>query len=201
MNHPDAAEWMAYLYAEVAPDRKRKLRAHLDVCADCSRQLSQWRLGMAALDEWKLPAAHRTPGYWQPVLKWAAAAVVILGVGFAIGRQGSPSFGEVRTLKASVAQLTEKVEGQHTAASDGMIQLLSDYAKLNEQQRTQDRRAVTMALRDMEMRLVKLRTELETVAVNTESGFQQTQEGLTQLASYTTTGRSGPTDFKSPDTK
>jgi hypothetical protein len=39
-------------------------------------------------------------------------------------------------------------------------------------------------LRELELRLGKLRSELETVALNTESGFRQTKEGLATLATY-----------------
>ena len=43
LKHPDAAEWMAFLYAEVAPERRRELEDHLGHCADCSAQMDMWR--------------------------------------------------------------------------------------------------------------------------------------------------------------
>jgi hypothetical protein len=58
-----------------------------------------------------------------------------------------------------------------------------------------------LALREMDSRLLKLRTELETVAVNTETGFRQTKEGLTTLASYTVADRGDASDLPKTESK
>jgi len=214
VNHPSAEEWMAYLYDEVAPERKREMHAHLAQCGDCGRQLPQWRAGMDALDEWKLPPLKRTESPAQPavLVRWAVAAVVVLALGFAIGRQTSSATRELSALKATVAQLTQQVEGRGfdasntvavatTAAHAETLRLLSDYARLEDARRTEDRQTVGLALREMDSRLLKLRTELETVAVNTETGFRQTKEGLTTLASYTVADRGDASDFTKPESK
>jgi outer membrane murein-binding lipoprotein Lpp len=203
VNHPSAEEWMGYLYDELAPERKRELHAHLAQCGDCGRQLHQWRAGMIALDEWKLPGLRCPQPHWQPVtlLKWAAAAAVVLVAGFAIGRQTSNASGEVAALKASVAQLTQKVETERATANEQTLRLLAEYAKLADARRTEDHQTVGLALREMDSRLLKLRTELETVAVNTESGFRQTKEGLTTLASYTVADRGDASDLPKTEIK
>ena len=194
VNHPSAEEWIAYLYNELAPERKREMHAHQAQCGDCGKQLHQWRAGMLALDDWKMPA-RRPKVFAQPavtLVKWAAAAAVVLVVGFAIGRQSSNGASEVAELKNSVTQLTQRMEEERTATSavrEQSLQLLAEYAKLDDARRTEDRDAVELALRDMDSRLFKLRSELETVAVNTETGFRQTKEGLTTLASYTVADR------------
>ena len=190
VNHPGAEEWMAYLYNELAPERKRELHAHLAQCGDCGKQLHQWRAGMLALDDWEVPAPRLKILTQQPatVLKWAAAAVIVVVAGFAIGRRSSNAASEVAELKHSVAQLTQRMDEERAATSalrDQSLQLLAEYAKLDEARRTEDRGTIELALREMDSRLLKLRTELETVAVNTETGFRQTKEGLTTLASYT----------------
>jgi hypothetical protein len=194
VNHPSAAEWMDFLYGELAPERRRELGAHLAKCACCIEQVKSWRAGMTALDEWSLPAMRRAPNQWQPVLKWAAAAAVVLCVGFALGRQTAPAAQELAALKSSVAQLAETMERERLlnasnaaaaateSANSATAQFLSEYAELDEARRAEDRQSMTVALRAFEMRLTRLRTELETVAVNTEDGFQLTQVGLTRLA-------------------
>jgi hypothetical protein len=191
VNHPGAAEWMAYLYEEVAPEQKRELQAHLAQCSMCAEQVKGWRTGMTALNEWSLPKMRRAPRRWQPMVKWAAAAAVVLGVGFAVSRQTSTADSELAALKSSVAQLTETVERDRrfntinaaaTANAEAM-RLLAEYARLDEDGRAEDRKTVALALQEFESRLARLRAELETVAVNTEDGFQQTQEGLTRLVS------------------
>ena len=70
-----------------------------------------------------------------------------------------------------------------SAANAETTRLLSDYAKLDQAGRTEDQQAMAIAVRDFDLRLDRLRLELETVAVNTEDSFYQTQQGLTQLAS------------------
>lgn len=206
---------MAYLYGEVAPERKREMHAHIAQCAACGAQLNQWRASLVALDDWKLPALPRKAPAWQPVtlLKWAAAAAVVLCVGFATGRVSSSNAREIAELKTAMAQLAQQIDDKPGGAAnnefvaitkqtrDELVQLLTNYSKLNAEQRTEDRRVVGLALREMDLRLGKLRSELETVALNTENGFQQTKEGLTTLASYAVADHSGPTDSKSPETK
>jgi hypothetical protein len=189
LNHPKAEEWMAYLYDEIAPERKDELFQHLAHCAECGRQLNEWRTGMKALDSWKLaPAQHHKVNLRQsaPVLKWAAAAVLVLCVGFAAGRVSSGQKQEVAELKATVAQLVERTTETSLSepAREELIRLLASYSKLNEERRTEDGRVTAAALRELELRLGKLRSELETVALNTESGFRQTKEGLATLATY-----------------
>jgi hypothetical protein len=192
VNHPAEAEWMAYLYNEIAPERKRELHAHLKQCNQCSKHMAGWRAGMSALDDWKLPAVRPAIRSWQPTiaLKWAAAAVVMLSVGFTVGRQNSHASREVAELKNSIQQLASTVQSvRETAANQELAQSFADYARLNDESRAEDRQKLALALRDIDLRLLRLRGEIETVAVNTESGFEQTRDGLTQLATIATADR------------
>jgi outer membrane murein-binding lipoprotein Lpp len=153
--------------------------------------VKNWRTGMTALDDWTLPAIPRAPLQWQPVLKWAAAAAILLVIGFALGRQNSSVARDVADLKTSVAQLqndralntANTVAAATDAANKEFARLLTDYAKQDGERRAEDRRTFALALSELDSRLVKLRAELETVAVNTQDGFYQTQQGLTELVS------------------
>jgi hypothetical protein len=215
VNHPSAAEWMAYLYDEIAPERRRELHVHLAQCGDCGQRLNRWRAGMAGLNEWRLPTLRPPQPRWQPatMLKWATAAAVVLVAGFAIGRQTSRAAGEMAELKASVAQLTRKLESETGFAASNMVavasavaneqtlRLLSDYARLDDERRAEAGRTFAGAWRELDARLINLRTELETVAVNTATGFRQTKEGLTTLASYTVPDHGDASDFPKPESK
>lgn len=202
LKHPDAAEWMAFLYAEVVPERRRELENHLTHCADCSAQMETWRASSKALDEWRLPVMRRTSSAarlasrpWWPALKWAAAALV-LGLGFAFGRQTSPNAAELATLKTSVAQLSEAMQQERSstlsnnvniataAANAETLRLLAEFSQLQESQHATDQQNLAVALRSFETRLGRLRAELETVALNTENGFEQTHENFSRLASF-----------------
>jgi anti-sigma factor RsiW len=186
---------MAFLYRELPAKRKNELQAHLGHCPDCSADIKAWQAGMQALDTWKLPARRPAPAQWVPVLKWAAAAAVILAFGFALGRRSAPAAGELAALKSSVAQLTELVQNQSaaslsnsvaastTAAEAQTIRLLSEYSRLQEEQRAADRGAVNVALHSFSAHLNKVDADLETVATDTEKGFQETHENITRVAS------------------
>jgi Putative zinc-finger len=195
MKHPGASEWMSFLYAECAPERTRELEAHLAICPTCAAQLQTWRCSMDALNEWPVIVKSRARARWAPMVKWAAAAAVVLAVGFALGRQTSDARVEIQALKSSVADLTAIVQREHNLnlsnnvavlanANNESLRLLADYARLEQEQRATDQEVLKTTLRSFDLRLGRVRTDLQTVAVNTEAGFEATHQGLAQLASY-----------------
>ena len=210
LTHPGAAEWMAFLYGEVAPERKRELETHHAQCPACAAKVKEWRAGLTALDEWALPVPRATSPASRPVLrelfpalKWAAAAAVVLLLGFGLGRRTSPAATEIGALKASVGQLTESAQREQRrgwsnsvdiatlAANMAILRLLADSSQWQTQS---DQQTLALALADLEGRLGRLRAELETVAVNTENGFEQTHQNLTRLASHTLPAQNKPTE-------
>jgi hypothetical protein len=196
VKHPNSSEWMSFLYGECPPERRRELDAHLAACSTCATQVQTWRGSLNALDEWPLPAGRRARREWVPALKWAAAAAVVLAVGFGLGRQTSSARAEVAALKNSIADLTAVVEREHNSnvsnslaiaatANTETLRLMSDYARLQQEQRAADQEVIKTALRSFDLRLGRVRSDLQTVAVNTEAGFEQTHQNLAQLVSYT----------------
>ena len=195
LKHPNSSEWMSFLYGECAPERRRELDAHLAACPACAGQVQTWRSSMNALDDWPLPAKRHGRRQWVPALKWAAAAAIVLAVGIAIGRQTSNASAEVAALKSSIADLTAVVEREHNynfsnslalaaTANTETLRLMGDYARLQQEQRAADQEVIKTALRSFDLRLGRVRSDLQTVAVNTEAGFEQTHENLAQLVSY-----------------
>src|SRR5215471_7973508 len=83
--HPEPAEWMAFLYGELDRERQKALATHLERCEPCSAQVEGWRSSMASLDQWPAPARREARRAWEPMLKWAAAAAILLMAGFAVG--------------------------------------------------------------------------------------------------------------------
>jgi len=186
---------MSFLYGECALERRRELDAHLAACPACAGQVQTWRSSMNALDDWPLPAKRHGRRQWVPALKWAAAAAIVLAVGIAIGRQTSNASAEVAALKSSIADLTAVVEREHNynfsnslalaaTANTETLRLMGDYARLQQEQRAADQEVIKTALRSFDLRLGRVRSDLQTVAVNTEAGFEQTHENLAQLVSY-----------------
>jgi hypothetical protein len=186
---------MAFLYGELPAKAKRPLQAHLEACPACAAQVRTWRSSMSALDAWEAPLRPSRPVAVMPVLRWAAAAAAVLMIGFLVGRQSSPAAAEIAALKTSVAQLNDLVQNQSavirsnsiaaatSAAGAETIRLLTDYSAVQEAQRAADRQTVNLALHAFDRRLHRIDNDLETVAANTETGFQEAHENITRVAS------------------
>jgi hypothetical protein len=187
---------MAFVYGETAAPRRRELGAHLAHCPACSAQVKAWSGSRRDLDAWVLPVSRPEARPWLPVLRWAAAAAAMLGMGIWLGRQMSPSASEFATLKATVAELFATVQrngdpdaaasvaAATTAANAETLRLLTQYSSLQDNQRAADQQALKLTLGTFDVRLSTLRNELETVAVNTEGGFQATRQNLARLVSF-----------------
>src|SRR5262245_60602135 len=99
MNHPTREEWMAFLYGEHAA--KNQMKEHLATCDECQANVARWKHAMKALDTWRLTSAPPMRS-WQPAVKWAAAAVVILAAGFGFGRTVSPARIDPVKIRAAI---------------------------------------------------------------------------------------------------
>jgi hypothetical protein len=184
---------MAFLYGESSPGRGRELRAHLEQCGECASQVQTWRATMSELEAWKLPQKKRAAVHVLPALRWAAAAAVVLAVGFFLGRQNSGSAREIAELKASVTELRDLVRSDSTitnsvaaaasVAGTETLRLLANYARVQEEQRVADRQDINMAVKALNARLNRINNDLETVALGTEDAFQETHENITRVAS------------------
>jgi len=181
--------------------------------------VAQWQATMKNLDAWKLPVASalsvgERSGIFQPALKWAAAAAIVLGIGFGVGRISSLASGDMETARASLqSEFDRKIETarvelaghfqrqqadalqQVVAASASgkaeMERLLTELARSAEETRVVDSESMAAALQRLDDKWTALhaglRKELETVAVLTEDGFNDTQHKLYQLANFTQT--------------
>ena len=93
MNHPTREEWMSYLYDELTAEEHSSLAAHLAVCPDCKARINDWRAAGRNLDAWQLPARPARVPLQRPMVRWAAAAALILGIGIGVGRFATPADG------------------------------------------------------------------------------------------------------------
>jgi anti-sigma factor RsiW len=201
MKHPSRETWMSYLYDELSAPERAEAATHLADCPECRNQVAGWRATVSALDSWKLPR-HRTPAarLCQPWVQWAAAAVMVLSVGFGAGRLSAPAadIEQIRaTLEPSLRQQlrtefaeTVRVELVRASADtldtsrDETQQLLAGFAAQVEQARGQDWQTIRAALTTLRQERLTDRRDLETVAVLTGAGLRQTQQQLYQLADY-----------------
>ena len=188
MNHPEREKWVPYLYGEASPELRRELKSHLEVCARCREEVAVWQRSVRRLDAWKLRPQRKPSELLVPALKWAAAAVLVLALGFGLGR--------VSAAKSDVAQLRRELAGMvrdevsrstpatvATARSEA-TRLLADYAATLDTRREADFQVIRTALNRLELQNISLKKELDTVAVNTDAGLEQTEQQLAQLAVY-----------------
>ncbi|HVK57947.1 MAG TPA: zf-HC2 domain-containing protein [Candidatus Kapabacteria bacterium] len=107
-NHPTQEQWMDYLYGEMPSPEKKTLEAHLMNCAPCREKQQEFAGTMENLDAWRVVIPQKVSlkaglGRFQPVVKWAAAAALLVSTGFAAARFSQPQF-DVATLQAQIAQ-------------------------------------------------------------------------------------------------
>jgi hypothetical protein len=187
MNHPKPEEWVPYLYGGMTPNAGRELKSHLKDCPECRVKIQTWQHTIKRLDAWKLPRARTSVERFAPALKWAAAAALVLAVGFALGRlSGGQGMAEQvrarlepelrKALQPEMARLVRQEVGRNSmvvlaVSGDQTEKLLAAYNTMNEARRAED----------LERLYLMLKKQLDTVAINTEQEF-------VQLAGYQQSG-------------
>lgn len=188
MNHPTPEQWMDWLYRELPAEQHRDLDAHLAMCAECRAQVQTWRSTMGALDEWKAPDAPKQTSATLPVtglLRWAAAAAIVLGIGIGIGRWTAPGVDTAALqdeLKVGLqAELQRELERIHS---------VTDAARMK------DREELAAVLAEIQEEhaadYTRLRRDLETMAIAAENRLYQTEVQLVRLTGNTA-GQTGRT--------
>ncbi|PYM10435.1 MAG: hypothetical protein DME18_16280 [Verrucomicrobia bacterium] len=205
MNHPTREEWMSYFYDELTAEEHGHLAAHLAVCPDCKARVSEWRTTRENLDAWRLPAKQARVALARPLLKWAAAAAIVLAAGFGAGRLTSATadLAKIRAgiepqirqqLRQEFAQrfrdeLEKSASATLAASTEQTRQLLAEFAKAVEVKRTEDYQAFNAALDKLESQrladFVALKKDVDTMAVLTDAGLRRAEQQLVQLADYT----------------
>ncbi len=203
-NHPTPESWADYLYGELPPDTRAEVDGHLRTCPECQHRLDAWRKTQGALDVWKLATPSRHTNTLPRVARWAAAAAVVLGIGWLGGRLSAPpppDLGQIRaalvpTLKAELRQEFQTDLATAIKASDQRTRdKLVDLAQAWTAARAEDQQAVRAAFQRSDLQrgtdYATLRRDLETVAVVAQAAIGNTQQQLTQLAANTPPAAAG----------
>lgn len=172
MKHPTQAQWLDFAYGEIKEPQRLELEAHLAVCPDCARQLNEWRRTGQQLDAWRVdvsPTREVNARRWP----WAAAAAIALLLGVTAGH-----------WSINPADLRVQIATELRAEFDQKLNVTTAQWLLARQQ---DQQVTLDLLKQVEARRVaedtSLRKSLETVAVLTQSGFQQANYQMRSLAS------------------
>jgi hypothetical protein len=179
MNHPKREEWVPYLYGEAKPDVRRNLNAHLQDCAECRNEIQSWKHSLGQLDAWKLPSRRKANELFAPFLRLAAAAVIILSLGFAAGRV----FG----MRATTEKLRAAIEPEIRS------QLKEEMARLVRDEIDRSSAAILSAANEQSDKTARgyaqalwfsLKKDVDTVAVNVDAGLRDTTQQLARLIDY-----------------
>ena len=130
MNHPHHDEWALYLEGEAAPADAQRLTEHLCQCPACAAEIAGWRRTIAKLDAWQLPAFQSQRRFEFPFLKWAAAAAIVLSLGFAAGRLTAPAIASMvraQMTESLTAELRQQVKSKLSA------ELASQFATMRQE--------------------------------------------------------------------
>jgi hypothetical protein len=179
MKHPSREELTLHLLGEAPAEARRHIAEHLQTCPGCAAQVAAWRGTLRRLDAWRLrppSAARAARAAWAtPVWRWAVAAALVLGIGFALGRGLTPSLNSEETRRALAAELRQEIQ-----------QSIQQFASNVESGRAEDLRAIRTLLVDLEQRrsadYAALRKDLETVATFTDEEIREARRRLTLLA-------------------
>ena len=203
MNHPTREEWVPYVFGEAKSEVRQQLNAHLSQCPDCRKEIDSWKASLKLLDSWKLPRIPKPVPVFSPLLNWAAAAAVIMLLGFGIGRLTARADVQKvraalepelrRELTQEIAKLTREEISKNAsatlaAAGQQTDQAMAVLAKAMEDTRAEDNRAIYAAMDKIESdgfsQFVSLKRDIDTLAVNTDAGLRNTAQELVQLVDY-----------------
>lgn len=192
MKHPNRDEWVPYVFGEARADEAKRLRAHLESCAECAAEVAGWRRSLQTLDKWEVSPPVRSRAMIAPVFRWAMAAALVLAAGIAIGRVTAPNAEAMRaqveaSVKAALAEQTQQAVAQSearalSASQEQANELWQMFSERLEAAREEDWQVVEGLLREQEARYVNLRRDLETLASLADQEIRAANFKLTQLA-------------------
>ena len=111
MEHPTYEELLSYLEGAAPTGGHKEIREHLEKCPECAAELAGWRRTIQKLQNADCPKPEARPAFPGVVLKWAAAAaVLILGIGFGLGRVFEPRAERLR--QTITTQVTQQVRNE-----------------------------------------------------------------------------------------
>lgn len=160
---------MEYLYGEMESPARKSLETHLKDCPPCRQQQGEFTGTMDSLNSWRveLPAKHSlaaTRNRFQPALKWATAAALLVTTGFAAARFSQPQV-DVAALKAQIsAEVKSEVQAPLELKFNETIEVASEQAVANAREKLEMEvaaRIQEIALRARSDALLAVREELE----------------------------------------
>jgi anti-sigma factor RsiW len=183
MNHPDPDTLMALLYDELDAEQRTSIEAHLRECDACAQQLNQWRGVQQELKGWTLPERTRLAPVGQSqfagtALRWAAAAAIFVGAGFALAKLTETPI-DTQALHAEIVNDVRQ-QVRHELTTE-----LASYSAKQSVRQQDFQQSIIQVIGRLEARQIaqhaSLRKDVETVALHT-------QEELNRLVAFDDSG-------------
>jgi negative regulator of sigma E activity len=154
------------------------LKTHLEHCPECREEVLHWKKSLRQLDAWKIPARRRPSEFFAPILRLAPVALVLLAIGFGVGRLTGTKAAAVQVRAAIEPELRQELKQQMAQMVRQEVNrtLPVTLAMANEQ-------ADKIAARWSQALWLSLKKDVDTVAVHVDAGLRDAQE-LIQLAGY-----------------
>ncbi len=158
------------------------------------------------MDAWRLPTRPARVPLQRPLVRWAAAAALMIGIGFGVGRFATPATANAGKIRAAIEpeirqqlrqELTQLLRDELDKAASATLAAsgeqakhwIEDYAQALETRRTEDNQAIRAALNKLESQrladVVSLKKDVDTVAWWTDAGLRRARQELVQLADFT----------------
>ncbi|MBL9128998.1 MAG: zf-HC2 domain-containing protein, partial [Verrucomicrobiales bacterium] len=190
MKHPESPEWMAFVYGEADARSHAELQAHLQECPECVARVARWRGTMEALDTAEVPARPAMTRRWTAWTFRAAAAAIVLAIGFALGRSGGVSDRELKahwddwraeTSRALARQREDDLRrfaaGTLEQIQDANARFVREFVDEYRRARLEDRHDMARALWALDRRnaadTARLEDGLAVLASSTGTGFEE----------------------------
>lgn len=115
--HLTEAQWMEFVYDEMAAPEKRALERHIEGCPACLQKRGELLATGRALDDWQVtvPPRQGLRRAWPPLVKWAAAAALVATTAFSAGRFSKPGVDLAQVQQSLAKPIQESVERQLAA--------------------------------------------------------------------------------------
>jgi anti-sigma factor RsiW len=175
--HPRPEEWVPYFYGEVDASVRRELRAHLEQCPECRTQLKQWQSTRRRLSAWRLPRPRSGGVFFVPALRLAAAAVIVLLAGFAVGRLSTPVPRPEKLRAAIEPQIRQALRQELAQLAREQIEKAAEDTLV-----TAGQQADGVAGAYAQEVYLLLKKDIDTLALNADAGLRQTAEQIVQLS-------------------
>src|SRR5438477_4111677 len=99
--HPSNEELLLHLEGESSTAAAKRVEDHLSQCPQCAAEIAGWRRSMQKLQNYDWPQPQAARRWNRMFVKLAAAAVIMAGLGFGIGRSITPNSAGLRASSAA----------------------------------------------------------------------------------------------------